>query len=214
MNQYKNFHRKKDWENLDVMSINREQPHAPWGAYENAAQASACNCNISKWTKSLDGIWKFAYYSKPSVVDPFWESVFDHSDWKNIKVPGNWEVQGFGEPIYTNIVYPWNYYSKEKHMIHPNNAEGVHGLPNPPLIPEDNPTGCYFRKFNISKEWLEKEVFIHFKGVETAYYLWINGKEVGYSQDSKLPSEFNITPFIKEGENSIAVQVMRFADST
>ena len=99
-------------------------------------------------------------------------------------------------------------------MIHPNNEEGVRGLPNPPYIPEENPTGCYFRKFNIPKEWLEREIFIHFKGVETAYYLWINGKEVGYSQDSKLPSEFNITPFIKEGENSIAVQVMRFADST
>lgn len=214
MNQFQKFHTKSDWENLDVTSINREQSHAPWGAYENAAQSSTCNHNISKWAESLDGTWKFAYYSKPTVVDPFWKSGYDHSDWKEIKVPGNWEVQGFGEPIYTNVVYPWDYYSKGKQVIHPNNVEGIRGLPNPPYIPEENPTGCYFRHFNISKEWLEREIFIHFKGVETAYYLWVNGKEVGYSQDSKLPSEFSITPFVKEGENSIAVQVMRFAEST
>jgi len=215
MNQFQKFHTKNDWENLDVTSINREQSHSPWGCYENSTQAVTCNPSISKWTESLDGTWKFAYYSKPAVVDPFWESGYNHSNWKDIKVPGNWEVQGFGEPLYTNTFYPWTHFSEEKQVIHPNNVvEGVRGLPNPPYIPEENPTGCYLREFNIPIEWLEKDIFIHFKGVETAYYLWINGKEVGYSQDSKLPSEFNITPFIKEGVNSIAVQVMRFAEST
>lgn len=213
MNQYKNFHKKNDWENRDVMSINREQSHAPWGAYENATQAGTCNPALSKWTQPLDGTWKFAYYSKPTLVDPFWKSEHNYSVWKEIQVPGNWEVQGFGEPIYTNFVYPWDHFSKESQIIHPTNTEGVRGLANPPYIPEENPTGCYLRKFTIPKEWLEREIFLHFKGVETAYYLWINGKEVGYSQDSKLPSEFNITPFIQEGENSVAVQVMRFADS-
>ncbi|HHW48387.1 MAG TPA: DUF4981 domain-containing protein [Clostridiaceae bacterium] len=214
MEQYIRFHTKKDWENPDVMSINREQTHAPWGAYENAEQAATCNRTISKWVQSLDGTWKFSYYSKPELVDPFWKDEFDSSAWEDIKVPGNWEVQGFGKPIYTNFVYPWDYFSKGKHMIYPHNEEGVRGIPNPPFIPEENPVGCYLRKFNIPKEWLDREIFIHFKGVETAYYLWINGKEVGYSQDSKLPSEFNITNFIKEGENTVAVQVMRFADST
>ena len=214
MNQFQKFHIKNDWENPDVTSINREQSHSPWGAYENATQAGTCNRTISKWTESLNGIWKFAYQSKPAIVDPFWESKYDHSEWKNINVPGNWEIQGFGEPIYTNMVYPWNYYSKEKQVVHPNNSEGIRGLPNPPFVPDENPTGCYFRKFNITGEWFEREVFINFDGVETAYYLWINGKEVGYSQDSKLPSEFNITPFIKTGENSVSVLVMRFADST
>ncbi|MBC8080135.1 MAG: DUF4981 domain-containing protein, partial [Gorillibacterium sp.] len=132
----------------------------------------------------------------------------------DIKVPGNWELQGFGEPIYTNVVLPWDHFSKEHQVIHPTTKEGVRGLPNPPYIPQENPTGCYFRKFDIAAEWLEKETFIHFNGVETAYYLWINGKEVGYSQDSKLPSEFNITNFITAGENTIALQVMRFAEST
>lgn len=214
MNQFQKFHTKKDWENLDVTSVNREVSHAAWGAYENFEQAKTCDRTISKWTYSLDGVWKFRYCNKPELVENFWDVGYEHSDWKEIKVPGNWEIQGFGDPIYTNVVYPWDYYSKEKQVIHPRNQEGARGLPNPPYIPEENPTGCYFKKFSISKEWLGRDIFIHFKGVETVYYLWINGKEVGYSQDSKLPSEFNITDFIVEGENTILLQVMRFADST
>lgn len=214
MNHFQKFHTKNDWENLSITSINREESHAPWGAYENAKQAMSCNRALSNWTVSLDGIWKFAYYTKPTETGAFWETDYNHSHWYDIKVPGNWEVQGFGEPIYTNVVFPWDHYSKEKQVIYPTNEEGVRGLPNPPYIPEENPTGCYFRKFHVSAEWLEREIFIHFKGVETTYYLWINGKEVGYSQDSKLPSEFNITNFIEEGENTIAMQVMRFAEST
>lgn len=214
MNRYQGFHSRNDWENLDVISINREQSHSPWGAYETAVQALGCDRNISKWTQSLDGTWRFAYYGKPAMVEAFWQTDYNQSDWNDIKVPGNWEVQGFGEPIYTNVVFPWDYHSKEKQVIHSKSMDGGRGLPNPPYIPEENPTGCYYRTFAITKEWLERDIFIHFKGVETVYYLWINGKEVGYSQDSKLPSEFNITPFIREGENSIAVQVMRFAEST
>ncbi|MBC7960295.1 MAG: glycoside hydrolase family 2, partial [Vallitaleaceae bacterium] len=208
------FHTKNDWENLDVLAISREQSHTPWGAYENAIQAATCDVNLSKWTNSLDGTWKFAYFSKPEAVSPFWEANYDHSTWNDINVPGNWELQGFGEPIYTNTLYPWNHFSKGNEIIYPNNEQGVRGLPNPPYLPSNNPTGCYFRTFNISEEWLEKEVFIYFKGVETAYYLWVNGKEVGYSEDSKLPSEFNITPYITKGENTIALQVMALATST
>lgn len=214
MNNFQKFHTKNDWENLSITSINREESHAPWGAYDNGTEAMSCNRASSKWTESLDGIWKFAYYAKPTMTELFWKTDFNHSNWKDIKVPGNWEMQGFGEPIYTNVVFPWDYYSSDKQVIYPTNKEGVRGVPSPPFIPEENPTGCYFRKFNVSQKWLKKDIFIHFNGVETAYYLWINGKEVGYSQDSKLPSEFNITEFIKEGENNISVQVMRFAEST
>lgn len=214
MNKFQKFHIKNDWENLSVTSINREESHGAWGAYENATQAMSCNREISKWTDSLDGVWKFAYYEKPSDTEAFFENNYSHSTWKDIKVPGNWELQGFGQPIYTNTLFPWDHYSKDRQVIHPTNKEGVRGLPNPPYIPEENPTGCYYRKFKISADWLKRDVFIHFKGVETAYYLWINGIEVGYSQDSKLPSEFNISKYILEGENTIAVQVMRFAEST
>ena len=200
MNRYQKFHKKNDWENLEVTSINREQSHAPWG--------------ISAWSASLDGRWKFAYYAKPALAEAFWEPGFDHAGWQEITVPGNWETQGFGEPIYTNVVFPWDHFSHEKHLIYPQGKQGGRGLPNPPYIPEENPTGCYYREFSVTKDWLDREVFIYFKGVETAFYLWINGQEVGYSQDSKLPCEFDITPYISEGANTIALQVMRFAEST
>jgi beta-galactosidase len=214
MNKLQKFHTKRDWENIDVTAINREQSHAPWGAYETAEQAASCDRTTSKWVVSLDGTWKFALRDKPDDVENFWENGFSHQGWRSIKVPGNWELQGFGEPIYTNVVYPWNYYRKDAFMLHPHNAGNERGVPNPPVIPEENPTGCYFRTFQVDAEWLEREVFIHFQGVETVYYLWINGREVGYSQDSKLPSEFLITPYLHSGENTIALQVMRFADST
>ncbi len=214
MNKWQSFHSKKDWENIEVTSINREQSHAPWGAFETAEQAIFCDRTESKWVSSLDGQWKFAYYDKPELAERFWEENYSHTEWKDIKVPGNWELQGFGEPIYTNVVYPWNYYRDDSFMTHPNGLNDTRGIPNPPYIPEENPTGCYFKTFQVSEEWLEREIFIHFLGVETVYYLWINGKEVGYSEDSKLPSEFCITPFLKKGGNTIALQVMRFADST
>ncbi len=214
MSLFQKFHTQNDWENMDVKSINREQSHSPWGAYENEIQAKTCDRVISSWSMSLDGTWKFAYYSRPELADCFWTPGYDFSCWNDIKVPGNWEVQGFGEPLYTNVVYPWDHYSTEKQVIHPNKGDAGRGLANPPYIPRDNPTGCYYREFTVPHEWLQREIFIQFKGVETAYYLWINGKEVGYSQDSKLPSEFDITPFVKEGKNTIAVQAMRFAVST
>ena len=208
------FHRKNDWENLDVTSINREVSHSSWGAYENADQAASCDRTASQWTNCLDGAWKFAYVPSPKEVEPFWQSEFDVQAWTEIQVPGNWELQGFGEPIYTNHVYPWDHHKDSPENIHPKqSAPGTRGVPNPPNIPQDNPTGCYRRTFHIPEEWLEREIFVHFKGVETAYYLWVNGEAVGYSQDSKLPSEFCLTPYLKAGENTIALQVMRFAES-
>jgi len=215
MNNRQNFHIKKDFENLEVLSINRELIHSPWAAYENVEQALKCDRNISKYCLSLDGLWKFKLFSTPEdVTDKFWEKDFDNSDWSDIKVPGNWETQGFGEPIYTNTLYPWNHFSKEKHIIYPKKNMSWRGNPNPPFLPEENPTGCYVRTFEIPEEWDSHKIYICFDGVETVYYLWINGQPIGYSQDSKLPSEFDITDYIQAGENKIALQVMRFADST
>ncbi len=213
MNNYQKFHTKRDWENKDITAINREEAHSPWGAYESFEQAKSCDRLASKWVDSLDGSWRFLYCDTPLTAGEFYCEDYDRSGWSDITVPGNWEVQGFGKPIYTNVMMPWNQHPHEKHILHAT-ADSGWGMPNPPYIPEENPTGLYYRTFNIPAEWLERDIFIHFKGVETAYYLWINGREVGYSQDSKLPSEFNITPYIKAGENSVALQVMRFADST
>ncbi len=213
MNNYRNFHIKHDWENKDVTAINREESHSSWGAYASFDEAVSCDRNISKWSSCLDGVWKFDYCDSPESVGEFWMDDFDRCHWSDITVPGNWEVQGFGKPIYTNVSMPWNHGVHEKQVLFPH-ADSNWGLPNPPYIPDENPTGCYHRSFDIPADWLEREVFIHFKGVETAYYLWINGKEVGYSQDSKLPSEFNITPYIREGKNTVSLQIMRFAEST
>ena len=190
------FHNKNDWENIDLTSINRETSHSGWRAYETDKKIS------------LDGMWKFKYFDR--VSDASFSGV---DSWGSINVPSNWELFGYGDPIYTNTVFPWDYHCHDRHMIFPENMEG-RGLPNPPYLPEINPAGCYFRTFNIDDEWKKDETFILFEGVEAAYYLWVNDTPVGYSQDSKLPSEFNITSYLKNGENSIAVKVIRFCDAT
>ncbi len=212
MKKYQAFHSIYDWENINVTSINREPAHAPWGAYESESQALSCDRTISCWSKYLDGVWKFKLLKSPVDADCFWQEDYNHSDWQDIAVPGNWELQGFGDPIYTNVSYPWSLSKGGKHVIHPFADEK--GAPNPPYVPEENPTGCYYRSFNLDDNWLDRDIFIYFKGVEAAYYLWINGKEVGYSEDSKLPSEFNISKYLHAGTNSIALQVMRFASGS
>ena len=123
----------------------------------------------------LNGNWKFNWVPKPDdrPVD-FYKTDYDVSIWKEIQVPSNWQLHGYGIPIYTNIVYPFKV--------------------NPPFIQhENNPVGSYRRNFSLPDEWEGKEIFIHFAGVKSAFYLWINGKKVGYSQGSMTPAEFNIT---------------------
>lgn len=206
------FHSKNDWTNPEVTSINRELSHSLWGSYEDKQQALDGDKKASKWVLSLDGTWKFAYYEDVSLVTDCWYEAKDQKDWKEINVPSNWELQGYGEPIYTNMVYPWSYEASGSHIIRPySSMEGNAGYPNPPFLPEKNPTGCYFKTFHIHTSWLERDTFIDFHGVENAFYLWINGQAVGYSQDSKLPAEFNLTPYLREGTNTIAVQVLRFS---
>jgi len=212
MNRYHEFHKSNDYDNINVSSINRELSHSPWGAYESETQALSCDRTKSRWSNCLDGVWKFNIYPSPARVEPFWQEDFNHSDWHDIIVPGNWELQGFSDPIYTNISYPWSLHKEGRHAIHPYMDENV--VSNPPYIPEDNPTGCYFRSFTLEDDWLTRDIFIYFKGVEAAFYLWINGIAVGYSEDSKLPAEFDITDYLHAGENTIALQVMRFASGS
>jgi beta-galactosidase len=211
MNKRKDFHFKPDWENFDVTSINREAPHTRWGAYENERQAAACGYGSSKYMKSLNGKWQFRLYSKPDGVDEFFSPTYKAAKFTQIAVPGNWEVQGFGKPIYTNYIYPWNLETDENYAVRARKDKQV---PNPPYVPADNPTGCYRLGFTVPRDFTGRDVFVRFEGVETVFYLWINGKPVGYSQDSKLPAEFNITPYLVRGENLLALEVIRFADST
>jgi len=212
MINFSDFHTKKDWQNIDVNSINRNQSHTRWGAWDSIDGALLGEYGTSPYIKSLNGVYRFKLYDNPESADEFFAPDFDDSGFSDITVPGNWEVQGFGEPIYTNVLYPWNHSTSEDYSIQASAAEKP--VYNPPYIPSANPTGCYRSRFTVPENFDGRDVFITFDGVETVYYLWINGKPVGYSQDSKLPGEFNITGFLEPGENQLAVMVIRFADTS
>ncbi len=213
-----NFHRKPDWQNPEVLSINRMPAHAPWGAYESVEQARTCDRESSGRYLDLCGTWKFCLVENPDAVpEGFGQDDFDTSGWSDILVPGNWEVQGFGKPIYTNVVYPFERYGEGEHLIKPYADEVAHdfGRYNPPYVPgKDNPTGLYQRSFVLPESFEGLQVHLLLEGVESGYYVWVNGQPVGYSQDSKLASDFDITRALRSGENHIALQVMRFTDAT
>jgi beta-galactosidase len=145
---------------------------------------------------SLNGKWKFNFSPTPEAAPAgFYKEDYETSQWDLIDVPSNWELKGFGTAIYTNIVYPFKV--------------------NPPFIAhQDNPTGCYVTAFETPSDWKDKKVILHFGAVSSAMYVWVNGKEAGYSEDSFLPSEFDITPFLKEGKNKLAVKVLRWSDGS
>ena len=211
MNTQAGFHNKKDYLNPGVTSINRVHAHTPWEAYENRAQAAAGRPGASKFGQSLNGEYRFKLYDRPEDVDDFYLPGYDDSGFSDIVVPGNWEVQGYGQPLYTNVVYPFGGDTGES-MI-----EAKRGEPpvlNPPHVPKDNPTGCYRRIFTVPECFAGRRVYVRFDGVETAYFFWVNGKPVGYGEDSKLPGEYDITEHLQPGENLLALQVMRFASSS
>jgi beta-galactosidase len=186
------------WENTDIVSINKNAPHATMIPYPDERTALENAKDKSPFYQSLNGYWKFNFVDRPadSPAD-FFKPGYDDSDWKTIAVPSNWEFQGYGVPIYVNIPYEWTF------------------KPNPPEVPKDyNPTGSYRQRFNIPENWGDKQVFIHFGAVKSAFYLWINGELAGYSEDSKTPAEFNITPYIRTGSNLLAIQLYRWSDGS
>ncbi|KAG0481237.1 hypothetical protein HPP92_012095 [Vanilla planifolia] len=151
------------------------------------------------FVKSLSGYWKFFLASSPASVPMNFQAVgFDDSVWKSLPVPSNWQMQGFDRPIYTNILYPFPL--------------------NPPKIAMENPTGCYRMNFSIPKEWEGRRILLHFEAVDSAFFVWVNEILIGYSQDSRLPAEFEITdcchPCDSEKENTLAIQVMRWCDGS
>ena len=210
MNNRINFHQVPDFQNTDILSVNRYPTHAPWRALPSEALA-VDGTQTSPYRLSLNGTYAFRLYDKPALVDDFFLPDYDASAFGEITVPGCWEVQGYGEPIYTNHVYPWSYEQDAACAIR--TGKGHDAQPNPPHIPAANPTGCYRKTFTVPAGFDGRDTFLCFEGVETAFYLWVNGKPVGYSQDSKLPCTFKITDCIQPGENLLALQVMRFADS-
>ncbi len=186
----------RDWENPEVVQMNREAPHATMISFPDEQSAlEALNSNSPDFIL-LDGKWKFNWVKSPDQR-PFWffKDDYDTRDWKEIDVPSNWQMKGYDVPIYVNIPYP--------HRM------------NPPFIAHDwNPVGSYKRSFKIPSEWKHKEVFLHFGAVSSAFYVWINEQLVGYSEDSKVPAEFNITKYIRSGKNTVAVEVYRWSDGS
>jgi beta-galactosidase len=186
----------RDWENPQVSGRNKRAAHAPLAGYRDLTTALTCDRRELASYLSLNGQWRFHLFPKPELVtENFFIPDFDDSRWSPITVPGNWQLQGFDDkPIYTNVFYPFE--------------------TNPPFVPEQNPTGCYRTVFQVDPTWLDRRTFLLFESVDSAFYVWVNGIQVGYSQDSRLPAEFDVTPVVKPGSNTLAVQVMRYSDGS
>lgn len=196
-----------DWENPRVFGINKEAAHASFTPFPNEAAALTGGRQHSPFVQSLNGMWKFNWVKSPELRPAdFYKPSYDVSSWKQIRVPSNWEIVGYGTPIYTNITYPFK-----------KDAPFVMGAPDEhswTAYSQRNPVGSYRREFTLPATWKGRETFLTFDGVNSAFYVWINGQKVGYSQDSRLPAEFNITKYLKPGANMIAVEVYRWCDGS
>ena len=189
------FAQNNDWENPALVQQGQEPPHPAFMLFANRQDALSDEYSRSSWYQSLNGSWKFLYTDKAAnrVMD-FYKTDGDESRWNNITVPSNWELQGFGVPIYTNITYPFP--------------------KNPPLVGENNPVGTYRKHFTVPAGWNDKEVLLHFGSVSGCAFVYVIGRKLGMSKASKTPAEYNITPYLRKGDNVLAVQVFRWHDGS
>ena len=173
------------WNDVNVYEINKLYPRT------NVIPVG------EEWSQCLNGDWKFFWVEHPDQVPAdFYNADYDASEWNTIKVPANWELNGYGTPIYVNV----------DNEFRPN---------NPPYVPSvDNPVGCYVTEFEIPKTWRNRQIFINFGAVKSAYYLWINGQFVGYTEDAKTNAEFDLTPYVHQGTNKLAMKVYRFSNGS
>ena len=184
-----------DWENLLVLSRGREAAAATSVPYADAETAQAGERGASPYFRLLNGQWQFSYWPSPhSVPGGIERDDFDASQWDSVAVPGNWQRQGYGRPQYTNIAYPYPV--------------------DPPFVPDNNPVGVYKKTFTLPEHWNDRQVFLHFAGVDSAFTVWLNGQDIGYSQGSHLPSEFNLTAHLRPGGNTLTVQVYQWSDGS
>jgi len=189
----------------EVVSLNRMPMRASAFAFENRELANKRAKEKSDYFLSLNGTWKFNWVKDPRKRPmDFYKTDFNDEKWDNFKVPANWELNGYGTPIYVN--QPYEFAGRQL----------TGNRMNPPFdIPEDNnPVGSYRKKINIPASWKNRQVFISLGAVKSAFFIWVNGKKVGYSEDSKLAAEFDITKYVKPGENIIALQVYRWSDGS
>ncbi len=185
-----------EWEDLQVVSRNTEEPHATFHVFDSEEEAKQGNYESSGNYQSLNGTWKFHFSETPDDrPKTFYQTDYNTGSWDDIEVPGDWQLQGYDFPLYTNSAYPFP--------------------KNPPYVDNSyNPVGSYKRSFEVPSEWNGEEVYLHFGGVNSAFYVWVNGQEAGYKEGAKTPAEFNITPFLKEGKNEVAVEVYRWSDAS
>lgn len=211
---FQGFHQKPDYQNHQVTAVNRELSHSPWGAYESEEQARKREGSANQL--SLDGIWQFALCDSAETLPTDFYKDANSVEWKDIQVPGNWELQGFDKPVYTNVVYPFAMKEKAPYLVRASELQSVPEQYNYQIdgtLP-DNHVGLYRKEVELPENFSKRDLFLHFDGVESAYYLYVNGKPVGYSQDSKLPSAFDVTDYLKSGKNTIVLAVFRFCDGT
>ncbi len=185
------------WLNPRVTGIHREAPRAVRCIYEDAGSALTGQPENSAFYRTLNGTWAFHWAPRPADRPvEFHRRDFDDSAWNRISVPSNVELQGYGVPIYTNVKYPWD-------------------KPDPPWIPADNnPVSCYRRMFDLPAGWQGRHVLLRFEGVESAFHVWANGRQVGFSKGSRTDAEFDITDYVQPGENLLAVEVYRWSDGS
>jgi len=184
-----------DWENHKIAGIGRLEPHTVLVPHADEASALSHVSERSPYLLSLSGTWKFGYHANPALVDErFSDPAFDAGGWVDMPVPSHWQLNGYGHPHYTNINYPFPV--------------------DPPNVPTANPTGCYRRTFRLPAAWRGRTIELTFNGVDSAFYVWVNGVKAGFSKGSRLVTQFDVTNLVKAGENCIAVEVMQWSDGT
>ena len=191
----------EEWKNPRIVGAGKEAPRSFFIPYPDEAAALENDKDASARRRCFNGPWKFHWVPKPADVPAgFFKPGFDASGWKGIAVPSNWEFQGYGVPIYLDTDYEWLKAGE---------------TPDPPNLPADNnPVGCYKKTFSVPADWKDRDVFLYFGAVKSAFYVWVNGRYAGYSEDAKTPAEWNITRFLKEGDNEVALQVFRWSDGS
>ncbi len=184
-----------DWENPLLIDQNKEKPHATFMLFDNKQDVATDDYSRSPYYQSLNGTWKFVYVDKyADRLKDFYQTNLNDSKWNDLPVPSNWELKGFGVPIYTNIVYPFP--------------------KNPPFIGADNPVGTYRKSFTVPAAWDGREVMLSFGSISGCAFIYVNGQKVGMTKVSKSAAEFNITHLIQPGNNVLAVQVFRWHDGS
>ena len=192
---------KEPWLNPNITRVNTEKPHASFFAYENADKALKNNKSASERYLSLEGKWRFQFsLNHNEAPADFFSLKYDDSQWKDFPVPGLFEIEGYGDKIYKNVGYSWNTQFES----------------NPPYVEErNNYTGSYRKMVSIPATWKGQDIYLHVGSATSNLQVWVNGKEVGYSEDSKMEAEFNLTKFLTPGkENLIAMRVMRWCDGS